>query len=195
MATRLVVLTSKEASGPLEPSPDSPSSPSEQVDGLFRSHASSLKGRVRRFLGHEQDADDAVQDAFLRIWQKAQQGALRREASSYLFQAALNAARDLVRRRRTEADYFIFGVDAAQSADPAVQADRQLAARQTMAALQNSLLELEEFTRTIFLLYHLERLTVPAIALKVGKTTRTVERHLAAALAHCAARVGPLTAR
>ncbi len=63
-----------------------------------------------------------------------------------------------------------------------------------MRQLEESLAGLRPSTRQVFLLYHLENLTYPDIARRLAITTRTVEREMARALAHCAERVRPFLA-
>jgi len=64
---------------------------------LVERHASRLLGLARRLLGNEQDAEDAVQEAFLRA-HRALAG-FRGESGfgTWLYRIALNACRDLGR--------------------------------------------------------------------------------------------------
>jgi RNA polymerase sigma-70 factor (ECF subfamily) len=53
----------------------------------------------------------------------------------------------------------------------------------------DSIKELPAETQRIFFLYHGSRMTYPDIARELGITTRTVERHMAQAIAHCKLRI------
>lgn len=157
-----------------------------QIEALFRQHQQALRRFVRRILGPRGGADDVVQETFVRLINRASAGHLRAEAKAYMFQVALNVARDLMRRRRTEAALFEPVSDTSAAVDPGAPASRSVEGKQAVRQLWASLDQLGGLTRTAFVLYHVERLTVPEIARRTGKTTRTIERHLARALAHCA---------
>jgi RNA polymerase sigma-70 factor (ECF subfamily) len=60
-----------------------------------------------------------------------------------------------------------------------------------MAHLESALAELPPLTRSVFLLFHFDKLSVPTIAARTSLSTRTIERHLARALAHCAEQIEP----
>lgn len=55
---------------------------------------------ARAVLRHAEDADDAAQDAFLSAWQALERYDDRQPLAPWLARIALNAARDLRRRRR-----------------------------------------------------------------------------------------------
>jgi RNA polymerase sigma factor (sigma-70 family) len=166
--------------------------PAALVDGLFRQHAGALFRYLRGLLGGRAEAEDLIQETYLRIWQRAQMGELRSEARAYLFQAALNAARDVARRRQVELRIFDHSSDPAPVEDPAASSEAVVAGREALSRLASSLMELEEFTRSVFLLYHIDHVSIPAIAQRTNRTTRTVERHLARALEHCSRQIKPL---
>jgi len=63
---------------------------------LFTSHYSMLKGWLTRRLGSADAADEAMQEAYLRMQRMDGIGAVRRP-QSYLFQVTLNIAADLRR--------------------------------------------------------------------------------------------------
>lgn len=70
----------------------------DALELLFVRHASGLQRFLARFTGRETDADDLVQDAFVRAAQKAQ--SFRGEGSfrTWLYSLALNLARTRMRR-------------------------------------------------------------------------------------------------
>src|SRR5262245_61180359 len=96
-----------------------------------------------RTLGSRTDAEDAVQDAFVRAWRSI--GSFRGGAlfSTWLYRICVNAAHDQRSRRRADP------VEPTESADPRDRfADEQLSSE-----LQQALGRLEENQRVTVVLY------------------------------------------
>ena len=73
--------------------------PHAEVLRLFGEHATSLFRFCRSTLGGASDAEDVVQDTFLKLLNHLQSGADRSNLKSWLFTVAANACRDRVRWR------------------------------------------------------------------------------------------------
>src|SRR3984957_2351674 len=70
---------------------------------LVARHSPKLFTLARRMLGRQAEAEDAVQDVFLKLWTHAsrwQPGAAKFE--TWLYRVALNACYDRLRRRQPE---------------------------------------------------------------------------------------------
>ena len=75
-----------------------------ELEGLFLAHHARALKAAYRVTGSMSDAEDVAQALFLRI---LQQGACRQaidNPESYIYRAAINAALDLLRKRRREAE-------------------------------------------------------------------------------------------
>ena len=119
---------------------------------LVERHAGMVRRLTRAVLRHEEDGDDAAQDAFLSAWRALEQFDERQALAPWLARIALNAARDLRRRRRVRrADSL---QDLGASAEPAVHApvgDVILAAK-----LNEALTRLPERQRLALLLFEVD---------------------------------------
>lgn len=164
------------------------------VETWFDRYAQELGRFLRRHVRDEQDIEECIQETFLRVWRQEQRGALNGDTQGYLFNAAVNVARDRYRRETVRQgrahDELIDDLRDDGAADAETVAHWSEGVRQ----LEESLAGLRPSTRQVFLLYHLENLTYPDIARRLAITTRTVEREMARALAHCAERVRPFLA-
>jgi RNA polymerase sigma factor (sigma-70 family) len=69
-------------------------------DALFRRYAARVYATAWRLTGHWEDAEDTLQEVFIRLAEKA--STIRHEGalSAWLYRAAVNRAVDLLRRRR-----------------------------------------------------------------------------------------------
>ena len=69
-------------------------------DALFARHHAALRGRVLRIVRREAVADDLVQEAFLRVWRRAEQYDRRGAVKAWLMRIATNLALNHLRSAR-----------------------------------------------------------------------------------------------
>ncbi|MEZ5779269.1 MAG: RNA polymerase sigma factor [Paracoccaceae bacterium] len=146
-----------------------------------------------RMLGDAGEAEDAAQEAMIRLWRAApdwrDQGA---KVSTWLYRVASNLSLDRLRRRRTVA------LDAVpEPADDRPGAEQGMIAAERARALDRALLQLPERQRQAVMLRHLEGLGNPEIAAIMETGVEAVEsliargkRGLAEALAGQRAELG-----
>ncbi len=76
-----------------------------------------LYAMAYQMLGNELEAEDVVQDTFIKLWQRREQGGKYEKA--WLYKVARNQCLDILRRRKHAVEYQIakaVGSDVAQSA-------------------------------------------------------------------------------
>jgi RNA polymerase sigma-70 factor (ECF subfamily) len=158
-----------------------PDSARRSVPGSERQ---SLRRFIRRFVHIPWDAEDIVQEAYLRLLEH-RRGREPYEIPRYLFAIARNLVVDRKRRAFREArrreSFFELG---AQLDNAAPAPDELAFVDQASECLRCALDELPERARHAFLLHRFEGLRHESIAARLGVTTRTIERDIAAVLAH-----------
>lgn len=166
--------------------------PSElDVEALSRRFRPALMAFFVRRLRDHAEAEDLTQDVLLRL--SAHQADINADQPDpYVFQMAANLLRDRARKQAVRARY---GAGQGVEQDDAEQNEerdpaRVLQARQSLAAVLGALKELPERTRSIFILYRLERLKQREIADMYGITNRAVEKQVVKASLHLKARLG-----
>jgi len=159
-----------------------------RLDDLFRRYGTTVRRLIARILVNAADSDDVVQDTFLGVWRKARAGGLESDARAYVLQSALNSARDKNRHRRLIAGRTADSLSVDLPDASTAPADDVYFWRERIEMLGAALDELDLPSRSAFVLYHLEGMSIPAIAKHMGKSTRMVERYLARALAYCTER-------
>jgi RNA polymerase sigma factor (sigma-70 family) len=120
------------------------------AQSLMARHLPKMITLARRMLGDPGEAEDAVQDAFMRLWTHAARwrpGAAKFE--TWLYRVTLNQCYDRLRKRPTaRLD------EAANVPDPAADPQRALASADLSAAVARAVLDLPERQRAAILLCH-----------------------------------------
>jgi RNA polymerase sigma-70 factor (ECF subfamily) len=119
---------------------------------LYRSHGARMKSVACNILGNAADAEDAVQEAFLRVYRGM--GAFKGTArlSTWMFRILVNACHDIGRQRRRRRDETELGPE------------EQLPASTSLAvgdaplriALEKAMARLRPRHRDVFLLFEVE---------------------------------------
>ena len=148
---------------------------------LVRRHSRMLFRLAYRMTGNEADADDVVQDTFLRAWQKLATFESRADFGTWIYRIAVHCALDRLQRRkqddarRVSEDYDPEegGVQVADSKpDP-----ERLAIGMEIANLQQAAMRgLTAMERTAFVLRHLEERSTEEIAAALDVTPNTAKQ-------------------
>ena len=140
-------------------------------------------------LGDTASADDVYQELFVRL----QASALPAEISNprgYLFRIAYNLANEFARARRrqsirdakwTDLNTHKIGAEAVADIAPA---DDAFDSKERLATVIQALESLAPKSRDIFLMCRVKGLSHRDIADVMGVSTKTVEKHMTAALKH-----------
>lgn len=129
-----------------------------ELERTFRAHHGMVFRTAYRITGNAADAEDVLQTVFLRLLRKPEQLDAVQNAESYLRRAAINAALDVIRlRRSTDLE------EVPEPMDHSAHDDGEL--RQ---ALARALAQLKPRPAEIFALRFLEGLSNPEIARMLG---------------------------
>lgn len=138
---------------------------------------------AKRMLGQPQDAEDVAQEAFLRAWKALP--AFRMDAcfSTWLYRLTVNAATDLMRRRKKEqGDRSLEDEESpVVLPDPGPSPEERAEAGQRREALRVGLMSLSENHRSILVLRELNGLSYEEIGSLLELTPGTVKSRIARA--------------
>lgn len=137
--------------------------PAGGVEMLMETYGNLLFRICLVTLGNQADAEDAVQDTFLRYLQKAPPFASAEHEQAWLIRVATNRCRDMLRTRHVHADLDSVQVYARDEEDG-----------QALAALMT----LPEKFRMVLTLHYVEGYRVNEIADMLGKTASAVKMRL-----------------
>lgn len=139
---------------------------------IVERHSAMLFKLAYRITGNESDADEIVQETFLRAYRRLGSFDGRSSVKTWLFRITTNAALDLLSRRRTQPQPAILSAE--QEAEGERPEDRLLSPRpdpermaysaEMNATIRSALESLTPVERTAFLLRHFEERSVAEIA-------------------------------
>ena len=151
-----------------------------ELEAAYRQRRSAIHSVAAR--AGAEDSADLVQDSFLRTIEAGR----RRDIGSpfgFLLRVARNGVIDRFRHRARWARLVAGEAEAVERPDPAPDPERILVARDRLRRALASIEAMPERRREVFMLHRLEGLTYLQIARQLGISPKTVEYHLAAAMA------------
>lgn len=158
----------------------------QAFEALFRSLHAPLVRFADGLAGEAAEADDLVQEAFVRLWERRTTLDADRSVRALLYRTvrnlAYNRTRDRSRRRHL--------LEARVLPDAAPRADLVLEARHTAEHLRRAVAALPERQREAFLLTRVEGLSHADVADVMGIAAATVNVHLVRALKALRASLG-----
>lgn len=154
----------------------------DAFEALVRQHERMVYGLARRLLDRPEDAEDAAQEAFLRLYRSVDRLDPARPVLPYLYRLTVNVCRDLSRRRRLRLAVSLEEVPPGREpvdagADPAAAA--QLGEARRIAA--DALRALPEKQRTALVLRDVEGLSTREVAKVLGTSEVTVRTQISRA--------------
>lgn len=144
---------------------------------LYEATSSHLLGVLLRILRHRDRAEDALQDCYLRIWNKADSYAEERgHPLAWMMTIARYRALDLVRahREHSSADEDVLPMDL-DWADASNAPDNRAETDEHMHRLNDCLIELSDEQRKAVMLAYYEGYTHPELAEHMGSPLGTVK--------------------
>ena len=154
-----------------------------RIEQLYREQGPRLARRLRARLKSSDEARELLHDGFARLLGSAGLGGLR-QPEAFLNRILGNLLIDRSRRDRARPPHS--PIDAI--AEPGIRADQSdaIELEQTRERYRTALATLPPRTREVFLLHRVEELGYGEIGEKLGISPRTVEWHVAEAIARLA---------
>jgi RNA polymerase sigma-70 factor (ECF subfamily) len=131
---------------------------------LVDRHAAACTRFAIRMLGNREDAEDAVQESFLRAYRSLARYEERQAFRTWLFQILVNRCRTAAVRRQRRQRMFLVDDTAVASASVRPAAE----STELRAALQRAIDALDPVQREAFLLKHVELLSYDEMAAATG---------------------------
>jgi len=164
----------------------------DSLDSLFRQYKRDMNRIAYSRLGCPDDADDVVQDAFVRyaIQEQKQDKTARIETPKFfLFRIVSNLVIDRLRQQQRRGIHTSIDEIGQNLVDPKPQPCEQLASRQQLKRLAQALEELPANCKAAILMSRLDGLSHAEIAEKLDVSKSMVSKYIMQAVKHCAIRL------
>ena len=154
------------------------------LERLFRLQAPKLLRYVSRRTGAREDADDVVQESFLRLVRITAGQDFPDRPEAYLQRIARNLLRNRAKQARARTEHLHAPLDEETLASGEPGPDGVLEFRQLAARYEKALKALSPKTRKVFLRHRRDGYTYAEIAEELNQTVSNVEKHMMKAIAH-----------
>lgn len=139
--------------------------PADGIETVIHTYGNTLYRLSFVMLGNESDAEDAVQEAFIKYMQKAPRFESTDHEKAWLITVTSNQCRDILRfrKRHPQIDLVRLNEPISHSSD---------------SGILEALMALPEKFRLVLTLYYVEEYRIDEIARIIGKTSSAVKMRL-----------------
>ena len=137
--------------------------PADGIEAVVNNYANMLFRICLVTLGNEADAEDAMQDVFIKYMQKAPVFENSVHEKAWLIRVSVNKCRDMLRSKRAYID---------------LESIQEYAQDTESVHMLEALMALPDKFRTVLTLYYVEEYKVKEIAEMIGKTESAVKMRL-----------------
>jgi len=148
----------------------------DAFESLLRSHERQVLGTALRLLGRQEDAQDAAQEVFIRLFRNLKKLQSMDAVGPWLHRVTVNVSNDAWRKRRPESDITEFTItsDAPDPETVATQSQRQRAVVRGLGTLARK-------ERAALVLREVEGLSTREVAEILGSSEVTVRTQICSA--------------
>nr|WP_121272138.1 RNA polymerase sigma-70 factor [Pedobacter schmidteae] len=149
-------------------------------DELYHSYSGPLLWKLRRMVKDAEEADELLQDLFVKVWERREQITVRQSFESYLYRMAERMAIDYFRKLARQSKLY----EQVQAGSTEVVEDLEelLFAKETQSLLNDAIAALPEQRRRAFTLCKLEGKSHQEAAELMNISPNTVHNHLVKAV-------------
>lgn len=144
---------------------------------IYERYCKRLYGFVLRYIKQKEDAEEIVQDVFVKIWESRNKIDAYSSFESFLFTIAYNTTISLLRKRMNEAKYLEY-LKSLQQPDNFPDLIDEIYFNELNDRVQSLLNKLTPRQKEIFQLSREEGLTHDEIAKKLDISVNTVKKHM-----------------
>jgi RNA polymerase sigma-70 factor (family 1) len=149
-----------------------------QFEQVFQEHYEPIRNYIYYKSGDINEAEDITQEAFLKIWEK-RDTIISGSVKSLLYTISGNIFINRRQHRQVELRFAL----ASKREETVASPEFDMEMNEFSEKLQNTLAELSEKNRTVFLMNRIDRITYRDIATALDISVKAVEKRMSNALA------------
>ena len=160
----------------------------QTFDSFFKSHAKLLRNFIYYKYGDLDQAEDVVQDAFIKLWNNCSKVPIEK-AKSYIYTIANNLSISITRHQKVKFKYQNYITDRKSNLD--VESPEFLTIeKEYLEKLKQAIADLTERQREVFLLSRIDKKSYKEIAEISGVSVKAIEKLMSKALASLREKLG-----
>lgn len=148
--------------------------PAAELAVVFEQHRQRVFSAAYRITGNAEDAEDVLQTVFLRLARREGGSPLSDSLGNYLHRAAINAALDIVRSRKSRRATPLEDVETVLSAATDLEPQHQQRGRELREQIRKALVKSSPKAAEIFALRYFEGYGNHEIAKMLGTSRSTI---------------------
>lgn len=127
----------------------------EGFSAMVRQYSEQLYWKVRRIVLNHEDANDVLQNSFIKAWKSLDTFQGKSSVSTWLYRIAINESLDFVRKQKAAES---ISADEDLSVANRLMADEYFDGDETQAQLQEAVAKLPEVQRTVFTMKYFDEM-------------------------------------
>ena len=135
----------------------------EAFGEIVRQYSEPLYWKIRHIVLDHEDANDVLQNTFLKAWNNIGEFRNQAKMSTWLYRIAINESLDFVRRQKNK-----LSADADLNVANKLMADEYFDGDQTQALLQEAIAQLPDVQRTVFTTKYFDEMKYSEISAILG---------------------------
>lgn len=152
----------------------------QAFEQLFKTHFKALHAYANVILKDEDDAEEIVQNMFLKFWEKRDLLNVQTSLKAYLYKCVYHDSLNFLKHQHIKTKYQDFAIHTMNAAHPPASSKVEITELENSIGL--ALNELPEQCRTIFQMSRFEELKYREIADRLGLSVKTIENQMGKAL-------------
>jgi RNA polymerase sigma-70 factor (ECF subfamily) len=167
---------------------------------LVERHSRSLFRLAYRMTGNEHDAEEVVQEAFLRAYRRLDKFESRANFGTWIYRIAVNCSLDLLRKRRPQEEQPV--AEDAKDNDPVAEIaasdptpDRLVLSGEIGKRVEGAMTKLSPTERAAFVMRHCDGLSIGEIGRALGLGTNATKNSVFRAVQKLRHELQPLVSR
>ena len=156
-----------------------PTTQRKAFEQVVREYGEQLYWQIRRLVLVHEDADDVLQNVFIKAWSHLDDFHQDSRLSTWLYRIAVNESLDYLRKQKNNS--MIHTDDVESGVANMLVADNYFDGDETQALLQEAISQLPEVQRTVFTLRYYDEMKYSAISqlLKTSEGSLKASYHIA----------------